>query len=161
MSKKTIPPFEEERRGLRYSTDGYSGTPLHVETPDEVTKRMASECECGKPAPESGACVDCEASCRAALALYSDDDPNACPHFAEGVDYVSELKACCTFCQKPGGKTGWLTVLDAYNRSRIHVVPLNDSIVHRTVRDECVCGPQREGDGARPIYVHASLDGRA
>jgi hypothetical protein len=88
---------------------------------------------------------------------------HACPHFAEGINYDDDSKSECVFCQRPAGQSEsreWLTVLDAYNRGRIHVVPLNDVILHRTVRDQCVCGPRREGDNRHPIYVHHSLDGR-
>lgn len=119
----------------------------------------STRCECGKLATESGACADCEASCRGALMECSrDDDPNACPHYAEGINYESDDKARCVFCQRPVEETGWLTVRDAYNRERVHVVPLNDSFLHRTVRDECECGPRVEDD--HRIFVHASLDGR-
>lgn len=88
---------------------------------------------------------------------------HACPHYAEGINYTDDSKTECMFCQRPAGcpeDHRWLTVLDAYNRARVHVVPLNDVILHRTVRDTCICGPRREGDDRNPIYVHHSLDGR-
>lgn len=50
--------------------------------------------------------------------------------------------------------------------SKVHVIPQNDLISHRTeVDDECVCGPTSEPveseDGSMNwLIIHHSLDGR-
>ena len=42
----------------------------------------------------------------------------------------------------------------------LHVVPVNDLILHDIDSDDCVCGPSVEFCDGGAVVVHHSLDGR-